>query len=519
LRRAAPGRAKAPRLIEAVAISEYRVRTDSILWCAFALVTCVIAYGGASHAKLPAAHPVYTHGPHGPGGEKIHERVPLPFGLDPYPSTYRPLPRTDTLITHATLLDGAGHRLEDAALLLQNGKIAAVGSGVQAPPGAVVIDAKGRWVTPGLIDVHSHDGDFPAPFTADQWDHSDVSEVTDPNTANVWAEHSILVEDPSFSRALAGGVTTLQILPGSSNLFGGRSVVLKNIPATTVQAMKFPGAQYGLKMACGENPDHQYGDKGRFPSSRMGNFAGYREAWIKAQAYERKWEAYERGETSEPPERDLKLDTLAGVLRGEIRVHMHCYRSDEMAFVLDMAHEFGYRVTAFHHAVEAYEIGSLLAREGVCAVVWSDWWGYKKEAFDAIRENAAFVDAAGACVTLHSDSPVTGQHLMLEASKAMAAGRRAGLNIAPEHAIAWVTSNAAKVLGLDDRIGSLERGKNADVVIWSADPFSVYTRADQVFIDGASVFERAGRRPRSDFELGQPAAGGAPPMTTSGVTR
>ena len=298
-------------------------------------------------------------------------RQPLPFVLDPYPSTYQPLPRRDTLLRHATILDGAGHRFDDGDVLLQDGKIVSVGKDLSAPAGATLIDAGGRWVTPGIIDVHTHYGAFAAPFTADLLEHSDVNELSDPNTSNVWVEHSISVADPSFTRALAGGVTTLQVLPGSTNLFGGRTVVLKNVLAPTVQQMKFPHAPYGLKMACGENPMHNYGDKGRFPSSRMGNFAGYREAWLKALDYEQKWLAYERGEGSDPPARDLKLDTLAGVLHGDIRVQMHCYRADEMAEVLDLAREFGYQVTAFHHAVEAYKIAPLLARAGVCAVVWS----------------------------------------------------------------------------------------------------------------------------------------------------
>jgi imidazolonepropionase-like amidohydrolase len=435
--------------------------------------------------------------------------VPLPFTLDAYPSTYVPLPRLDTLVVGATVLDGVGRRLENTSILLREGKIAAIGTGLQAPPGAVVIDARQRWITPGVVDIHSHDGDFPAPYTSADLKHSDVNETTDPNTANVWAEHSITVQDPSFSRALASGVTTLHVLPGSTNLFGGRSVVLKPVPATTVQAMKFPGAPYGLKMACGENPKYNYGDKDRFPSSRMGNVAGFREAWLHARAYLDKWNAYETGDAKEPPERDLKLDTLAGALRGDIRVNVHCYRADDMAVMLDIAKEFGFKIVAFHHAVEAYKIADLLARNGVCSAVWADWWGYKMEAYDAIRENAAFVDAAGACVTMHSDSAVLGQRLVIDAGKAMASGRRAGLNIAPEHAIRWVTSNPAGAIGLGDRIGSLEVGKNADVVVWSGDPFSVYTKAEKVFIDGALVYDRAdpARRPLSDFEVGQPSVG------------
>ncbi len=434
-------------------------------------------------------------------------RVPLPFTLDPYPSTYKPLPRVDTLITGATILDGAGHRLENAGVLLRDGKVTAIGPNLAAPAGATVIDAQGRWVTPGIVDIHTHLGDFPFPFPSTDFNHSDVSETTDPNTANVWAEHSITVQDPAFARAIAAGVTTIQVLPGSGNLFGGRGVVLRNVPATTVQAKKFPGAPYSLKMACGENPKYNYGDNGRFPSSRMGNVAGYREAFIHAREYLDDWEKYERGDEDEPPKRDLKLDTLAGVLHGDIKVHVHCYRADDMATVLDVAREFNFKITAFHHAAEAYKIADLLKKEGTCAAVWSDWWGYKQETFDAIRENAAYVDAAGACVMMHSDSSILGQRLVLEAAKAMAAGQRAGLPISREHAITWVTSAPAAAMGLGDRIGSLEPGKSADVVIWSGDPFSVYTLADEVFVDGALVFDRKDprRQPHSDFEAGLPA--------------
>lgn len=435
-------------------------------------------------------------------------KTTLPWKLNPFPSTYQPLPRQDTLIVNATILDGAGHRYDKASILLRDGKVASIGvDDIVAPAGATTIDAKGRWVTPGIIDVHSHDGDFSAPFTSLDAQNSDVSEISSPITPQVWAEHSINVQDPAFERALAGGVTTLQILPGSNNLIGGRSVVLKNVPATSVQAMKFPDAPYGMKMACGENPKYTFGGKGQFPSSRMGVVAGARSAWIEADEYRSKWRAYVSGKRDKLPDRDLKLDTLAGVLDGDIRVHWHCYRADDMATLFDVAKEAGFTIAAFHHAVEAYKIPTLFVKNHTCAVVWSDWWGYKMEALDGIRENAAFVDAAGACVAMHSDSPWLGQRLTLEAGKAMAAGNHAGLSIAREHAIQWVTLNSAKILGLDTKIGSLEPGKNADAVIWSTDPFSVYSRADQVFIDGALVYDRndAKRQPRSDFELGQPS--------------
>ncbi|WP_332769487.1 amidohydrolase [Phenylobacterium sp.] len=448
--------------------------------------------------------------------EKRHKeakpREPLPFALDAYPSTYSPLPRVDTLIRNATVLDGLGARLDDTDVLMAGGKIVSVGRDLAPPDGATVIDASGHWLTPGVIDVHSHNGTFVAPLTSQDWEASDVTESTDPNTSHTSVLHAVNVQDPAFSRALAGGVTTLQVLPGSTVLFSGRAAVLKPIPAVTAQAMRFPGAPAAMKMACGENPKGHFAESGRFPASRMGEVAGMREQWLKARKHRNEWEAYERGDKKDPPDRDLKLETLSAALRGEVRVHLHCYRSDDIATMLSLAREFGYRIAAVHHASEAYKIAGLLRDEGVCAAVWPDWWGFKMEVGDAIRENAAFLDAAGACVMMHSDSPQVGQRLNIEAAKAMGAGRRAGLDIRPEQAVRWFTSNPAKALGMEDRIGSLAPGRNADVVVWSGDPFSIYTKADQVFIDGALVYDRAdpGRRPRSDFEVGRPNASPRP---------
>lgn len=441
------------------------------------------------------------------GRHKPHEPLaPVPYAIDPNPSTYQPLPRVDTLITHATVLDGAGVRFDDADVLMQDGKVVAVGHGLNPGAGVKVIDAKGRWVTPGIIDPHSHNGTFVVPLTSIDNESSDVSEMSDPDAADTWIEHAVNVQDPAFSRALAGGVTTLQILPGSGPVFGGRSVVVKPVAALTIDGMKFPGARQGLKMACGENPKGSFGEKGRLPNSRQGEAALIRATFIKARAYMDKWDAYERGHEHEPPERDLKLDTLAALLNGDLLLHFHCYRADDMAVMMGIAREFNFHITAFHHAAEAYKIPALLKANNICAAVWSDWSGFKMEVQDAVRENAAFVDAAGACVSMHSDSPDTGQRLNLEAAKAAGAGRRAGLTLPPEHIIQWITRNPAKMLGLDDRIGTLAPGKNADVVIWSTDPFSVYSHADQVFIDGALAFDRTDprARQRSDFEVGRP---------------
>jgi imidazolonepropionase-like amidohydrolase len=432
-------------------------------------------------------------------------RIPLPFTTDPYPSTYQPLPRTDTLIQGATILDGAGKRIENGDVLIRDGKIVAVGHGLSRGA-ATVIDAHGRWLTPGIIDVHSHDGVFSIPFTSGDLESSDVAELSDPNAADTWIEHAVNTQDPAFSAALQSGVTTLQILPGSTPLFSGRSVIVKPVPVADVRAMKFPGAAQGLKMACGENPKSYFGEKGRAPNSRQGEVALVREAFLKAQEYLQGWRDYESGVRSTPPARDLKLDTLAGVLTGDIAVHMHCYRSGDMSTMLGVAAEFGFQIRAFHHATEAYKIVPQLVKAGTCVAVWSDWWGFKMELEDAIRENAAIVDAAGGCVMMHSDSATVGQRLTIEAAKAAAVGRRAGLSMPPEHIIRWVTSTPAKALGLDDRIGTVAVGRNADVVIWSADPFSIYTHADQVFIDGALAYDRANPRSaqRPDLLLGRP---------------
>lgn len=422
---------------------------------------------------------------------------------DPFPSTYRALPSRPTLITNATILTAAGPVIERGSVLIRDGKIETVGANISAPADVTVIDASGKWVTPGIIDTHSHLGVYSAPGIAA---NSDGNEMTDPITAQVWAEHSIWPQDPQFALALAGGITSMQILPGSGNLIGGRGVTVKNVPTRTVQGMKFPGAPHGLKMACGENPKRVYGGRNRAPSTSMGNVAGYRTAWIRASKYRDEWDRW-RAEGAKPdkrPDRDLQLETLAGVLNGEILVQNHCYRADEMVQMIDVAREFGYKITSFHHAAESYKVRDILAKEGICSSMWADWWGFKLEAFDGIRENIALVHEAGACAIVHSDDPGGIQRLNQEAAKAMAAGREKGIAITREDAVRWLTVNPAKALGIDKWTGTLETGKMADLVIWSADPFSIYAKADRVFVDGAAVYDRHDPRlqPRSDFMLG-----------------
>ncbi len=456
-----------------------------VLTAATALVGC--AANQTSAQSTPAAEP---------------SRARYTPPEDPYPSTYRPYPGVPTAITGATIFDGEGGRIENGTVVLVDGRVQAIGGAdTPIPEGAARIDGTGRWVTPGVIDIQSHLGDYPSPGVDA---HSDGNEVTSPVRPEVWAEHSVWPQDPGFTRALAnGGITTLQVLPGSANLFGGRGVTLRNVPGRTVQAMRFPGAPRGLKLACGENPKRVYGGRNQMPGTRMGNIALMRSTWQRAVEYR------ERRARDPNTARDMALDTLVEVLEGRMTVQNHCYRADEMALMLDMAREFGFRIASFHHAVEAYKISDLLRESGTCASMWADWYGFKMESYDAINENIPLVHNAGACSIVHSDDSNGIQRLNQEASKALADGRRMGINIPDEVAWQWLAINPARALGIAEQTGSLRVGKRADVVLWNGNPFSVYTRPQQVWIDGALLYDMNNPRlrPVMDFELGQPGEG------------
>jgi imidazolonepropionase-like amidohydrolase len=417
------------------------------------------------------------------------------------------------LLRGATVWTATGRTFAPGEVLVVDGKIAEVGEHVSVPPGAEVLDLPGKHVTPGIIDTHSHLGVYPAPFIEAV---SDGNEASAPVTAEVEAAHGFWPLDPGIPRALAGGVTAMQILPGSANLIGGRGFTVKLRPGRSARAMRFPGAPDGLKMACGENPKRVYGQERHMaPMTRMGSVAGYRAAFQRAREYRdrtdlyrRQLEAWEKkgGEAKDrpvPPERNLALDTLAAVLDGRILVHVHCYRADEMLLMLEIADEFGFRVRSFHHAVEAYKIRDILARRGVAASTWADWWGFKLEAFDGIPENAALLAAAGGRTIIHSDSGIGIQRLNQEAGKAYYKGRAMGLALTEDDALRWVTANPAWALGVDAMTGTVEKGKMADLVVWSGHPFSVYSHAEKVFIDGVLSYDLSARPAiPSDFETG-----------------
>ncbi len=455
------------------------------------------------------------------GGGPLPPALPLvPVPMPPQDVDARPSPEP-VLLSGATILTAAGKRYARGYVFMRNGLIAAVGEGTapksieaQVPPQRR-FDVQGKFITPGIIDTHSHIGVYPIPEVSA---HADGNESTGPVTAEVWAEHAFWPQDPSIPRVVSGGVTTIQVLPGSANLIGGRSFVAKlrtGSDITSAREMRFAGAPQGLKMACGENPKRVYGAKGG-PKTRMGNAAAFRAQFQKAWNARRAQETYERDlaywqsstkdkgeDPPTPPERDFSMETLMGVLKGDILVHVHCYRADDLQVMLDLAEEFQFKIRSFHHALEAYKIAPRLAQNDVAVSTWSDWWGFKMEAFDGIPQNAALLSVAGVRTIIHSDSAIELQYLNHEAAKARSAGLAMGLDISEDMALRWVTANPAWALGIDDRVGTLEVNKMADVVVWNGHPFSVYTLAEKVFIDGRLEFDRErGRRP-TDFELGQ----------------
>jgi imidazolonepropionase-like amidohydrolase len=435
-------------------------------------------------------------------------------------------------IRGATILTANGQTIANGTIVLAGGAITALGAdgAVTVPGGARVVDGKGKYVTPGLIDAHSHIGVYAAPSARA---HDDGNESSAPVTSQARAQYAYWPQDPQISRAVAGGVTAALILPGSANLVGGEGFTVVMRPGRTTDEVAFPGAPATMKMACGENPKRAHGEKAGV-RTRMGAYAGFRAAFHEARAYRAKQVAYARNHevwlrkkaraaeldrqrgTGVPPVKlepppeplvvDLRLEGLANIIAGKTLVQVHCYKSSDIAEMLAISDEVGFRIRSFHHALEAYKVRDLLVARGIAINTWSDWWGFKLEAFDGIPENAALFAESGGRPTIHSDSAISIQRLNQDAAKAMASGRAAGIAITEDQALRWITANPAWVLGIDDVTGTLEAGKRADVVLWSGSPFSVYSRAELVIAGGEVQFEREkGSRP-ADFELGNSAA-------------
>lgn len=421
----------------------------------------------------------------------LSQENPSPLSPRPYSKDSAPL-----LIENARIFTAAGKIIPKGSLLLARGKIQKISlEAIEVPEGTQKIDGTGLSVTPGLIDVHSHMGVYPEPEVDA---HADGNEMVRPITADVWAEHGFWPQDPSLWRALAGGVTMIQVLPGSGNLVGGRSFTTKLLLKNSAREMRHPTAPQGLKMACGENPKRVYKEKSLM--TRMGNMAAFRKAFQEAVEYRRK---LDNSEESPIEKRDLVTETLARVLDGEILVHIHCYRADDISAMLDLANEFGFSIRTFQHGLGAYKIAKRLAAENVGVATWADWWGFKAEAYDGIGGNAALLQEAGGRPIIHSDSPIDVRYLNVEAGKAMIEGRKLGLKITEDEALKWVTLNSAWALGLDKETGSIEEGKDADLVLWDGHPFSILSKAQYVMINGNIVLDRKNNvRPQSDLEVG-----------------
>jgi imidazolonepropionase-like amidohydrolase len=385
---------------------------------------------------------------------------------------------TDVVIKNATVMTVTHGTIEHGSVWLHNGKIAGVGASVDAPASAPVMDATGKFVTPGIIDPHSHSalGD-------------DINEATSPVTPSMMMIDAFDNTDKALYQALAGGVTTELLLHGSANMIGGQAVVIKNKFGFSRDAMLFPNAPRSIKFASGENPKRVYGRRNELPSTRMGNFEVMRQAFEDAKAYMASWDAYNakvaKGDKEAvAPKKDLKLEALADVLRGKLYVQIHCYRADEFLTEEAIAKEYGYKVRAFHHALEMYKVGDKIAPTGTGIATFADWWGFKDEAWDAIPWNAVMSMREGVRVALKSDSNDYVRRLNQEAGKMIHYG-----GATEEEALKMITLNPAWIIGVDDRVGSLDTGKDADVVIWNTDPLSTYARAEKVYIDGDLFFD------------------------------
>src|SRR6266436_1873550 len=387
------------------------------------------------------------------------------------------------LIQNATVLTVSHGTIGHGSILIKDGKIVEVGQSIKAPKDAQIIDAAGQFVMPGIIDCHSHiavDGSV---------NEGSVSVSSMANIAEV-----IDSDDIDIYRDLAGGVTAANILHGSANSIGGQTVVIKLRWGQPASKLPFEGALPGIKFALGENPKHSnFGGRGaaaRYPATRMGVEETIRGAFAEARDYKAAWDVYNKrsgaGEKNLiPPRRDLRLDPLVEVLEGKRYVHSHCYREDEILMLLRVAKEFGFKVRTFQHILEGYKVADELAAAGVGASTFSDWWAYKVEASNAIPYNAALMTRRGVVVSINSDDAEEATHLNQEAAKTIKFG-----GLSHDEALKLVTINPAIQLGIDKRVGSIEVGKDADLVIYNHDPLSAHAVVQKTLIDGHVYFDR-----------------------------
>ena len=408
------------------------------------------------------------------------QQEPAPFSVPVPPAAHL------VAITNATILTITHGTIEHGTIVIRDGKIAAVGADVAVPAGAQVIDAAGKYVMPGIIDEHSHSA------------AEAINEGTNSVTAEVRLTDVVRQDMPTLYWQLAGGVTTINVLHGSANTIGGQNAVLKLRWGLPAESLLFEGAPPGIKFALGENVKQSNfnpapGVQRRYPATRMGVEEVLRDAFTRAVAYRREWQQYEaarravrRGQAEPiPPRRDLQLDALVEVMEGKRLVHAHCYRADEILMLLRVAHDFGFRIASLEHVLEGYKVADEIAAAGTGASTFSDFWGYKLEAYDAIPQNAALMNQRGVVVAINSDDGERARRLFQDAAKTMHYGGVSELD-----ALKMITLNPARMLGVENRVGSIDVGKDADLAIFSGHPFAPASRVEMTLVDGRVFFDR-----------------------------
>ncbi len=371
---------------------------------------------------------------------------------------------------------GPQGKMENADLLVQNGKITKVGSGITIPSGSIVIDGKGKHVTAGLIDAHSHTGAS-----------GSVNEAGQAISAEVRIGDVVNASDIDIYRELAGGLTVAHILHGSANPIGGQSQLIKLRWGMLPEELKFENAPPTIKFALGENvKQSNWGDNytSRYPQTRMGVEQIIRDEFIAALEYEKSWQRYEKDKDGIPPRRDLELETILEIIRGKRFIHCHSYRQDEILMLMRLGEELGFKVSVFQHILEGYKVADVMAKHGAGGSSFSDWWAYKLEVYDAIPYNGALMHNVGVLVSFNSDSDEMARRMNTEAAKAVKYG-----GVSEIDALNFVTINPAKQLKVDNRVGSLEAGKDADFVVWSGHPLSTYSKCEQTWIEGRRFFD------------------------------
>lgn len=447
------------------------VITDGDIFDSATRIRRVIVDGRPFEVSVPTQRVASGRGGQGDGANASESSSPVPMAIDRGPY------RSDavTLIRNATIMTAVGPNIEGGDVLIRNGKIAAVGKDLDAPRGATIVDATGMYLIPGIVDAHSH--------TA----ASAINEGSVAVSAMTGMKDVINPGDVNIYRALAGGVTTINLLHGSANPIGGRNAVLKLRWGADAEGLIMEGAPEGIKFALGENTKRTR-TPARYPNSRMGVQDVVRQAFLDAREYMREWEAYEqarrRDRNAIPPRRDLELETIAEILRGERLVHAHSYRADEILQLIRVAEEFGVKLATLQHVLEGYKVADEIAAHGAGASTFSDWWAFKVESNDAIPHNAALMTERGVVVSINSDSDEEMRHLNQEAAKSIKWGGLSELE-----ALKLITLNPAIQLGIEDRVGSIEVGKDADLVLYKGHPFSMDGVVQKTYVDGKLYFD------------------------------